>query len=143
MDIKYKAGIAVVALSTSFAVGRYTVPEKIKEVTKTVEVEKKDEDKHKVTHTTKDTKTDGETIVDQTVTEDTVKHETDNKDSSSTKQVTAGESKVTISALAGLSIPNSTPVYGLAVTKPILGPLTIGLFGLSNGTCGASLGLTF
>lgn len=35
------------------------------------------------------------------------------------------------------------PTYGASVTKEILGPITIGGFGLTNGTIGVSIGLNF
>jgi len=35
------------------------------------------------------------------------------------------------------------PTFGGSVTKPILGPVTMGLWALSNGNAGVSVGLTF
>lgn len=50
-------------------------------------------------------------------------------------------SKLAISALAGTDL--SKPIYGAAVSKEVLGPITIGIFGLSNASFGASVGLNF
>lgn len=35
------------------------------------------------------------------------------------------------------------PLYGVSVTRELIGPVTIGVFGLTNGTVGLSLGLNF
>lgn len=35
------------------------------------------------------------------------------------------------------------PIYGASMTKEVLGPFTAGLFGLSNGTLGVSVGISF
>lgn len=47
-----------------------------------------------------------------------------------------------ISVMAGVA-PTQTElfVYGVAVTKPVLGPVSIGVWGLSNKTFGASIGI--
>lgn len=109
----------------------------------TVTVEKVLPDGTKETTTTKteDTSTQRKT--------DTVKNETD-KDTSTdttteTKKIESGRSKLTLSVLAGANVTNLSGgfVYGVHVTKDILGPINLGLFGLSNGTAGASLGISF
>lgn len=146
IDLKYKIIIAVVALAVSFAVGRYTVPEKVKIETKVVQVEKQDTDKdtHKKTIVTVVQKPNGEKDSTTTTTVDVVS-KTDSiisDKSDTTKQITKGSS-TTLSLLGGYNLNNNTPTYGLSVTKPVLGPVTIGAFGLNNGTVGASVGLTF
>jgi hypothetical protein len=35
------------------------------------------------------------------------------------------------------------PTYGVSVTKQVLGPMTVGAFGLTNGTVGVSVGINF
>jgi hypothetical protein len=159
MTTKAKVGIAAVALLTAFAFGRFTTPVKIKTEIKTVEVEKKtdnikqDKDLHKETTTTTVKNKDGSEETKTTVIEDT-KTDTSRKDSDSvatsttqTKEVTRGSSPVTISLLAGASLTQglgpSTLVWGGAITHPVLGPITIGLWGLTSKEFGASLGLTF
>lgn len=54
-------------------------------------------------------------------------------------------SKVTISALVGakISYPLGTPTYGVHVSRPLLGPITVGLWGMSDVTGGVSIGLQF
>lgn len=151
METKYKVGIVVVVLLTTFAAGRYSVPEKVKIETKIVEVEKKVVEDKKATHkTTKiitiqkpdGTKETDETDVEDTKTDDKT-HDDTKTDSDVVKEVIKGSDKVTISALLGVDLRLGTPIYGGAITKPILGPITLGIFGLSNASIGGSVGLTF
>lgn len=155
MDTKYKVGIAVVVVLASFAAGRFLTPEKVRIETKIVEVEKKvdTEDKkndtHKHTVIVKKTNKDGTSTTTTDVTyedkTETKKNDvvTDNKSTDRTKEVTSGSSRVTLSALVGVSVTTGLPVYGASLSKPVLGPLTLGIWGLNNGTCGGSVGFTF
>lgn len=164
MTTRNKIIIIVIALLTSFAVGRYTVPTKVKIETKVVEVErktdvknttvKKDRKKKIIILETK--KPDGESTKTTTITDDTASSnqtaakqtEDSSKQSDTSKEVTHASDKVTVSALAGYNLfGNNNAIqpfnYGLSVTKPVLGPITFGLFGFQSGLVGASLGLTF
>lgn len=157
IPLKYKIIALLVSLATAFAFGRYTVPEKIKIEKQIVEVEKKTEtestDKrlHKKIKKTIVKKPDGTTESSTTITydsddkKDTKQSDQLAKSVDEKKEVTKQGSPVTISALAGVNVtsPSSGIVYGASVTKPILGPVTVGGFGLSNGTAGGSVGLTF
>lgn len=152
MTPKIKIIIISVALLCSFAAGRYTVPTKTITVTKTVEVEKKtenkDSNKHYVVVKHETDKPDGtkEITTTKTETDTTQTKVTDNTNISQdqSKTVISGSQKVTLAALAGVQMPG-TPniVYGASVTKPVLGPITIGIFGLTNSTFGASVGVSF
>jgi hypothetical protein len=158
---KSKIIIVIISLAISFATGRYTVPEKVKIETKIVTVEAKTDDKkvnvvddkHVKTTVTETDKPDGSKTV-TTVTQDdsvdkdvTADKSTDSiqKTSDITKTVTKGSSPVTISALAGVSVSNTSGgiVYGASIYKPVLGPIGIGLWGVSSGQVGASVGITF
>lgn len=161
MSIKTKVILIVLLSIVSFASGRWLAPTKVvtkievKEVVKTIDNTKTeaDKDKHKVTTTTTITKPDGTKETTTTVAEDSTTHkETDkqnstesSRESSTEKEVTRDTNKVTISALAGVNVLSLTspPVYGGSVSKPILGPIAVGIFGLTNGTLGCSLGLSF
>jgi len=159
LKTRTKIIILVVALIGSFALGRYTVPEKKIEEKKTTEDKTKDvtkekkQKKHKKTHIVKEEKTapDGSKTVVTIIDHDT---KTDTSSDSKTaieghkttedKVITVrGDSKVTLSALGGIDILSGKPIYGASLTKPVLGPLTLGIFGLSNGSVGASIGFTF
>lgn len=161
MTQKTKIILVSAALLTSFAAGRWLAPEKIRIEIKTVEVEKKidqtqvdaERNRRRETTITEETRPDGtktktthstdEAETHKTVDKSTVDDVT--KSTTEEKEVTRGTAKVTISALAGLKPTDLTapPVYGLAITKPILGPITVGLWGLTSGTIGFSAGLTF
>lgn len=154
---KYYLIVAAVA----FSLGWYTTPTKTITVTKTIEVEKstkdkdvdKDLNKHKETTVVEVVKPDGTKETTTTVVEDTSSSKKSSESSTSeskasnstTKEVSREKASITISALAGLKLNDltTTPVYGGIVTKPILGPLSIGVWGLTNTTVGCSLGLSF
>ena len=162
MTNKSKIIISFVALLVAFAFGRWSAPEKIKEVTKTVEVEKKltQEEKDKQQNTHKKTKTvvvknkDGsettttETSEDTDINDKVNKVIADDKSKSTTqeKEITKSSSKTTLSAMYGLKFnftQPTLPIYGGSISREVLGPISIGLWGLSNGEGGASVGLSF
>lgn len=160
MSIKYKIVALVFLTVGSFAIGRWVAPEKIRIETHTVEIEKKTEetksdtsvDRHKETTVVEVSHPDGTKEKKTTTVEDSSanrKHDTkteDDKetDSSSVKVVEHSSSKITISALAAINPFSLGPaIYGAHVSKAILGPVTIGFFGFSDGRMGASAGLTF
>lgn len=151
MTPRIKIVIVGVALIVAFASGRYLTPEKVKIETKIVEVEAKTKEteahKHKETTTTVIKEVSGKEETTTVVVEDSGKDikSTDNinKTTDTLKEVTTGSSKVTISALGAFDFKAGKPAYGISVTKPILGPIAIGLFGLTNDTLGCSLGISF
>lgn len=49
--------------------------------------------------------------------------------------------RVGLSALVGTDF--NVPVYGIAVNKEFIGPITLGAWGLTNKTVGLSIGLNF
>jgi PDZ domain-containing secreted protein len=144
--------IGAIALTVAFAFGRWSAPEKVKTITQTVEKKTDDKvvavDDHKLTTITETDKPDG-TKVKTTViadTRDTSVHDksTDQVEKTQSKEVDKSTSKITISMLAGTNVTSpSSLTYGASITKPILGPITVGVFGFQNGTVGASIGLTF
>jgi NCAIR mutase (PurE)-related protein len=157
MNKKYLlAGVGILA---AFAFGRYSAPEKVKIETKVVEVEKKSEnkstdtDRNKRKETTvtetvypdgrKETKTE---VVETTQTErktDTSVVTEREKDAAETKE-TSRSGKVSLSALTGVDVTNlNAPIFGAHLLTNVLGPVTIGVWGLSNATGGLSLGLSF
>ncbi len=163
LTTKQKIIITTVSLAVAFATGRYTVPVKVKTEIKTVEVEKivykeKKNTTRKnnktttiVEHKTKDGDDTITTVIkdnDDTHTvasSDTTKN--DNKQKDDKKEVVKESGHLTISALAGTNItgiPASQGIiYGGEIQRNLIGPSVIGIWGLSNGTCGASLGLEF
>ncbi len=157
MRLRYKIIIIGGALLTSFAFGRYSAPVKIKTETKEVdtkhEVEDKtaNQDKHKETVITETVKPDGTKEKVTKTVEDTHKQtdstDTTQTDSSKTetKEVTKEGRRVIVSVLGGVStraLP-IRPVFGAHAQATIIGPITAGVFGLTDGTAGVSLGLMF
>lgn len=62
------------------------------------------------------------------------------------KQVTQVKTPViNVSALVSVNFNGNllSPVYGVSVSKEMIGPITVGAFGLTSGVVGASLGLNF
>lgn len=155
MTTKTKVIIVIVSLATAFAVGRYTVPTKVVTETKVVEVEKKtveedkNQNKQKRTTITVQKKPSGEetttTTIDESVNTDrqTKVVATDKTASDTKKEVVSQAGGTTISAMAGLDLRNASTIYGAHVNTQIIGPINAGAFGLSNGSCGLTLGLRF
>lgn len=109
-------------------------------VTTTTEMDKPDGTKVKVTQVTDDTNTDNKTKtddVDKTVSSVDAK----------SKEVIKYSSGVSFNVMYGapLSLTSGlgTPVYGVAASKTILGPFSIGAFGFTSGLAGVSVGLSF
>lgn len=63
-----------------------------------------------------------------------------------TKQtLVAKSSTINVSALVANDFSRGliSPTYGVSISKEIVGPITVGLFGLTNSTVGLSLGINF
>lgn len=149
---KREISIVIVGLVAAFAFGRYSVQSGVNEQsTKTVQSDT-EVNEHKDTHVEIKTVTakapDG--TVTTTTTKDIVTAATKERDVKSTvveSRSTQVQKKSTlnVSALFGVDTRSSAPVvsYGVSVSKEFIGPVTVGLFGLNNGTVGVSLGLNF
>ena len=152
--------IGVIALVlVSAAVGRYTAPEKIKIVTQTTQTDtsqtddNKDNSSHKETKTHEITHPDGtkeiitDTTEDHDSKDDSQKETSDSKTSVTDKEITKSSSHLTLSALAGVQVQSPTSgsplIYGAHITRDILGPINMGVWGMTNRTVGLSVGLTF
>lgn len=160
MSTKSKIVTTIIVLVVTFAFGRYTTPVKVVTKVETVEVEKKtsntdtdsDAHKHKETTTTKVTRPDGTTetttksVEDTTHDQKTSQQVVDNTtvDKTSSKEVIKDSGRLNLSILAGVKAGAWTdpPVYGGSINKNLIGPITIGLWGLTNGTVGGSLGVS-
>ncbi len=140
---KVQTGIAIILLMLgSFTAGRNTEKSTVKLVVKTVEVEKVvEQQQHSVTTIT--TKPDGSK--EETITKDTSTHSNTNSDTniSSTEKSSPSKGSFTLQALAGYDIGTTSLVYGISISKTVLGPISVGVWGLSDKTIGASIGLTF
>ena len=150
MALKTKVIIIVCYTALIFAVGRYTTrsPSSTTQ-TKATEVEARTEDMNVDTKKTiTETKKPDGTTVTVTQVDQTIK---DDKQDDRTTQVQTKETTKAVRPTLQLSILGGNdfsqgpfkPVYGAAISKEVLGPVTIGVFGLNNNTVGISLGVNF
>jgi hypothetical protein len=144
-----KIVIAGVLLIAAFVAGRFSVP---KQVIKTEQTKVAvDIEKSKNTHTQTTTttiKTPNGEVKTITTTDTVTKSETSKKEdisSSKSEQVTAKTGKLNIAALAAYDTAHLgvKPAIGVSVSKEVIGPLTIGLWGLNTGIVGLSVGVNF
>ncbi len=135
MNLQILAIVAVVSALISGTAVYHFFPQ-----TKTVEVTKEvvKTDIQTVVHTV--TQPNG--VVDTTTT--TTDHSQRTETSKNT-QIILAKPKINISGLVANDFNDRLfkPVYGVSVSKEFLGPITIGMFGLSNSTIGVSLGVSF
>jgi hypothetical protein len=151
MDIKHIIIGGVVIAVVAFGFGRYSVNQPT--ITQSEQIKEKEvqhvdtkQDVKKVTTIVK--KPDGEETT--TITEDS---NTDTKDNTNTltnenlqtKTEAAAHDTLNLSALAGINYqqPQQGLIYGVSVTKELIGPITIGAFGFTNGLVGGSIGISF
>jgi len=148
MSLQYKVIGALVALIVAFGVGRYSATSQqsaVKTITdvKTDTDTKVNKDVKKTITETK--KPDGE--VTTVTTEEAVTVVDQQKDQVSHQSATVIPPKtntLNLSALVGINpVDGLTPLYGLSVSKQFIGPITGGIWGLTNGTFGVSVGINF
>lgn len=160
MSTKGRIFLGAVLILGAFAFGRYSAPEKIKvekEIVR-VEVEKKEKskdqsvDEQKDTTTIEVTKPDGTKIKKRVVrqdrkTETSTDEKTDRVSQTKKKETKVVENsrRISVSVIAG---PNFTDlkapiVFGGYISRPFMGPVTLGIWGLSSGVGGVSVGLQF
>lgn len=141
MTIKTKIILASSAIILSFALGRYSArTASQKQAAISHAVTKAETHEHKVTTITQDKKGDTKTIIVEDQTSETAGAST------STVHESTPVSKyhpLNISALAAIDFHTGLPVYGASVSKEILDPVTVGAWGLNNGTIGVSIGIDF
>jgi len=128
----------LVVLRVAFATGRYSVTANTdKTATKQVD----DKKTHTQTTTTTTKSPTGE--IKTVITTDTVS--VVNKKKDIVKAAPAPKQPITnVSLLVAYDFSRpSGLIYGISATKEIAGPITAGVYGLSNGTLGVSVGMNF
>lgn len=152
MNPRLKVLLSILIILTAYAFGRWSSPEKVRIETHTVEVEKKTNEKiskdHKITKIIVKTHLDGTKTTTTTIADD---RSTDDKSSDdlhstidTTKEITNSSSKTTVQALVEVSLTKAAlPDYGMGISRPVLGPITVGVFGFKSGIVGGGIGLTF
>ena len=137
LDTRVKFILSATLLVIAFGAGRHsaTDPTTKEEETKVTEKDKS----HTKTVTTTTKEKDGSvqvvTIVDTTAS----------KKVDEIKEVkTSDKPRINIALLSGYNVLHPVGVeYGLSVSKQLLGPINVGVFGLTGGTIGVSLGMSF
>lgn len=161
MSVLAKVLIGIGLCVLLFAAGRYSAPTRVITETKIVTVEKKvtdtktktDIDQHKKTEIVTIRHPDGTVETHTIITDDrqiakgtdTKTKEETSKSSDTKKEVVRSSDPVTIALLAGTKLPLgplSQPVYGVCVSKPVLGPIAVGVWGMNDRTVGLSLGIS-
>lgn len=146
MNLATKAKVIAIvgALVLAFVGGRYSIPQS---ATTSTEVSKEHDTgkTHTITTTTETKSPSGEvktvTTTDTVATTDSTKKQTNTE----TTVVAAKHSALNVSLLGGYDVIHreGSLQYGMSVTKEVLAPLTVGVFGLNNGTLGLSVGINF
>ena len=144
MTTREKVLTSVLVVLITFAVGRWS--NRVSTETKTLETKVQSSDLNKNTHTetviTKQKDGSEVTTIRQDTSVNLIKSETDK--SKTYTVVKSKDSIFNVSALMSIDIKEKiVPLYGLSVSKEILGPITVGVFGLTNGTLGVSIGMNF
>jgi len=121
----------ILALAIGFYLGKITTKPQI--VTKTEVVTKEVEHK-KIIVVKEPSGKETTTITDDTTTS------TDATSATISKPIIL--KRLNISGLVGTSFKEFKPVYGLVITKDIIGPISVGVFGFSD-RAGISVGVSF
>lgn len=127
----------IITLLVGVSVGRYSLPARVE--TRTVTVERQATSDHSTTTTTK--RPDGTTTI---VTHNDIN--TIDQTNSQSSTVTERETQrwaLNVTAAIRPAIGQYQPVYGLSVQYRLVGPFTVGAFGMLDGTLGASAGVRF
>lgn len=128
-------GLAALTGTIGYVAGAHSQPASVQ--AETHQEEQRDTHVETTKVVTKDPKTG--TVTTTVVKDATTKTET--KSDVSIKETK--KNVINISALGGYDIYSRRPIYGVSVSKEVLGPVTAGGFILNNGTIGVSVGLDF
>lgn len=133
MTPKIQVLVTIIVTVVGFAVGRYSIKpqDQTSKSTNTVQ-----QNTHETIVRVKEP--GGKTTT--TVTIDKNLHAEDVKETAKASQPRL---KFNVSGLVGTDIHTLMPVYGVSVNKELLGPITIGVYGLTTGMVGLSIGVNF
>jgi len=153
MNPKYQIAGIVMCLAIAFGLGRFTVPAKVITKVQAVTVEKDatqtdtNINTHKVVTKHEIDKPDGTKDITTVVTDtaDDTQNSVSLKDKSSILDqstiIVKSSHTVNFYALGAYDFSHNEPAFGAHVSTDLVGPLQVGLFGLTNGTLGCSIGL--
>ena len=135
--------LVALTLLVGFAFGRYLTPTKLKIKTKVIThtVYINHNNIVTITHTVKEP--NGTIITNTKTTDKSTQTQIGVSKENNSITRTASKPNWKIEGLAGLKWGSSGPVYGIGVSKRILGPIFVGGWGLSDKTVGVSVGIDF
>jgi hypothetical protein len=82
--------------------------------------------------------------VKTTVITDDIKSDTTETQVAQTHEVlNAKKPVINVSALVGTDYTSLKPLYGVSMSKEFLGPITLGVYGMTNHVIGLSIGINF
>lgn len=150
MLVKWRYFILFVAVvfAAGLAIGRYSVKPEIKTVTQTqVQTDKKEEtDVHTVVKVVRVKDPAGVITTTTTTTDSTTRTDstTESNAKSTVETTPQARKRFNVSAIGYFNpwAPGA-PSYGIGIQREVIGPVTVGLFTLTNGTIGLSVGLNF
>jgi len=134
--------IILVLMAASFIFGYMAKKAQAPASTDTKDVTTQVKDNHTVITTVTHKEKNGDLQVTKTIDSDIKVKKTDDRQ----VEVQLAVKTWNVSALAGydFSKPKDlVPIYGVSVSKQVLGPFTVGAYGLTNGIIGLSIGVTF
>lgn len=141
-NLKYFALVGLACLAVGYVFGRFETPD-----VKTAETTQMNTDKQKdvvtQTTTTVQEQPNGAKTTQTVTTSHTVASVATSEQSKEKTSSTTGGGHTNFDLLYGYQIGRAGPVYGGAITKDVLGPISLGVWGLTNSTYGVSLGVSF
>jgi uncharacterized protein YqgV (UPF0045/DUF77 family) len=157
ISTKTKVIAAAVALGLAFGLGYYVTPTKttikteIKEVIKEVEKKHTDQQNDVVTVEVETRYPDGTVKIERKIVDkghiviDDTRKKDQTTDTSTTTVVERGQASWNIAALTNVDLSDRKfgTKYGLHVQRRIIGPVQVGAFGMTDGTGGVSIGISF
>ena len=134
----YLALAGLVLFAVGYSIGRFATPPKIQEKIVEKTVEQKNDNIHTVTVVVD--KPDGTKTT--TVTQDDKSTTLDTTKDTNTVSVT-NLPDYTVKVGVGYSINAPGPVYMLSVDRRIIGSITLGAWGVTDGSAGLAVGMSF
>lgn len=160
MNTKQTLLLVIIIFLVGLAVGHFSLPAKIEvhEVTKSIDTDKKTDDKNIIIDANKDTVVtvtkfpDGRIVTETHYVDKSVTTISDKKTDNNISKTTDDKTSVTtyntqqyhLSLLAGKDVSNLTATtVGFSIDKKFIGPISLGVFGFTNKNVGLSIGLSF
>jgi hypothetical protein len=149
MQVQYKIGLSLACLLLAFSFGRYSA--KLTAVTTVAQSQNQTTAKDNVdTHKVEVIQKQPSGMVTDTITTDTtdvLQVNSNSKSSSTTVETPVALPKTNFSALFGTDLTKGSkaliPLYGVSIQRELIGPVSVGGFGLTSGVVGVSVGINF